>query len=46
MLGNGILFSQTNIDWRKRRTAISPAFYKGKLVKLFEMAKSVVLETN
>lgn len=46
MLGNGILFSQTDVDWRKRRTAISPAFYKGKLVKLFEMAKSVVLKTN
>jgi len=46
MVGNGILFSQTDVDWRKRRSAISPAFYKGKLVKLFELAKSVVYKTN
>jgi cytochrome P450 len=46
LLGEGILFSQTDTRWRKRRTAISPAFYKGKLVKLVELAKDMVVETN
>ena len=32
LLGDSILFSDTNAEWRKRRTAFSPAFYKGKLV--------------
>jgi cytochrome P450 len=45
MLGGGILFSQTDADWRKRRSAVSPAFYRGKLVKLFETAKGAVAET-
>jgi cytochrome P450 len=45
LLGGGILFSQTTTDWKKRRNAISPAFYKGKLVGLVDLAKGVVAET-
>jgi cytochrome P450 len=46
LLGGGILFSQTDAVWRKRRSAIAPAFYKGKLVNLVELAKSRVQETH
>ena len=46
LFGGGILFSQTDAVWRKRRTAIAPAFYKGKLVNLVELAKSCVHETH
>ena len=42
MLGDGILLSSTNDLWRKRRHAISPAFYKGKLIGLLELAKGCV----
>jgi cytochrome P450 len=45
LLGGGILFSQTTANWKKRRNAISPAFYKGKLIGLIELAKGVVEET-
>jgi len=45
LLGNSILFSDTNAEWRKRRTAFSPAFYKGKLIKMVEIAKSCVRKT-
>jgi cytochrome P450 len=39
LLGNSILFADTDREWRKRRTAFSPAFYKGKLVQMVETAK-------
>lgn len=39
LLGNSILFADTNPEWRKRRTAFAPAFYKGKLVQMFDIAK-------
>ena len=39
LTGDSILFANTNDDWRKSRKAISPAFYKGKLESLVEMAK-------
>ena len=32
LMGTSILFAQTDTSWRKRRTAMSPAFYKGKLI--------------
>ena len=40
LLGGSILFADTNEMWRKRRTALSPAFYKGKLVQMVETAKA------
>ena len=46
LLGDGILLSQTTALWRKRRSAVSPAFYKGKLVMLVELAKQMVYDTN
>ena len=45
LLGNSILFADTNAEWRKRRTAFSPAFYKGKLVKMVEIAKECMRKT-
>ena len=42
MLGDGILLASTNAVWRNRRHAISPAFYKGKLIGLLELAKGCV----
>ena len=39
LTGNSILFAETSDDWRKSRKAISPAFYKGKLENLVEIAK-------
>jgi len=40
------LFANTTEDWRTSRKAISPAFYKGKLEKLVEMAKEAVKTTK
>ena len=37
--GRSILFADTDAKWRARRTAISPAFYKGKLVSMVNLAK-------
>lgn len=31
LTGKSILFDETNTEWKNRRKAISPAFYKGKL---------------
>lgn len=45
MLGNSLLFADTNQEWRKRRTAMSAAFYKGKLLKLLDITKGCVKET-
>ena len=45
LLGRSILFSDTNAEWKKRRTAFAPAFYKGKLVKMVEIAKESVRTT-
>lgn len=45
LLGNSILFSDTDAEWRKRRTAFSPAFYKGKLVQMVEIAKQSMAKT-
>lgn len=39
LLGDSILFAETTQDWKKSRKAMSPAFYKGKLVQLVEIAK-------
>jgi cytochrome P450 len=45
LLGNSILFADTNPEWKKRRVAFAPAFYKGKLIKLFDIAKECVRTT-
>ena len=42
LTGESILFAETSDDWRKSRKAISPAFYKGKLENLIEIAKEAV----
>jgi len=45
LLGNSILFADTDREWRKRRTSFSPAFYKGKLVQMVEIAKQSMRKT-
>ena len=45
LTGESILFAETSDDWRKSRKAISPAFYKGKLESLVEIAKQAVSST-
>ena len=45
LTGDSILFAETSDDWRKSRKAISPAFYKGKLENLVEIAKQAVSTT-
>lgn len=42
LTGKSILFAETSDDWRKSRKAVSPAFYKGKLENLVEIAKQAV----
>ena len=45
LTGDSILFAETSEDWRKSRKAISPAFYKGKLENLVDLARSSVAKT-
>ena len=45
LTGDSILFAETTEDWRKSRKAISPAFYKGKLEKMVEIAKKAARTT-
>ena len=45
LTGESILFAETTSDWRDTRKAISPAFYKGKLEGLTEIAKSAINTT-
>jgi len=42
LTGRSILFAESNPEWRARRKALSPAFYKGKLIKMIEIAKGSV----
>ena len=45
LTGESILFAETTDDWRKSRKAISPAFYKGKLEMLVDLARFSVAKT-
>ena len=45
LTGESILFAETNKDWKDSRKAMSPAFYKGKLENLVEIAKTAVKTT-
>ena len=45
LTGDSILFTETSETWRKERKAMSPAFYKGKLEDLVELAKGAVRKT-
>lgn len=46
LTGDSILFAETTLDWRQSRKALSPAFYKGKLENLVEIAKQAVKVTH
>lgn len=39
LIGDSILFAETSLEWKEARKKISPAFYKGKLVSLIELAR-------
>jgi len=45
LTGRSILFDESSESWRMRRKAMSPAFYKGKLQGLIEIAKRSVKDT-
>jgi len=42
LLGNSILFEETNENWRQRRKVLTPAFYKDKLRGLVNLASQAV----
>ena len=42
LTGRSILFAETTREWKEARKTISPAFYKGKLVGLVEIARESV----
>lgn len=39
LLGESILLSPTSLEWKTSRKALSPSFYKGKLVSMVDLAK-------
>ena len=39
LVGDSILFAETSLEWKQARKTISPAFYKGKLLSLIELAR-------
>ena len=43
--GEAILFTETTKQWKEARKAMSPAFYKGKLENMTEIAKEAVRTT-
>ena len=42
LTGRSILFAETSKEWKEARKTLSPAFYKGKLIKLVEIARESV----
>ena len=43
--GWSILFAETGENWRKRRAALTPTFYKGKLISMINMVKQSMQQT-
>ena len=46
LTGNSILFAETTEVWRQSRKAMSPAFYKGKIIQLMEIAREAMTKTH
>jgi cytochrome P450 len=42
LIGRSILFSNTTEEWRQRRTALAPTFYKGKMLGMISIVKDEV----
>jgi len=42
LMGKSILNAETSPEWKQARLTLSPAFYKGKLVQLVEIARESV----
>ena len=45
LTGDSILFAETNQKWRESRKALTPAFFKGKLISMMEIAKEAMRKT-
>ena len=45
LIGDSILFAETSLEWKQARKAIAPAFYKGKLVGLIELARQSIKQS-
>jgi cytochrome P450 len=45
LLGNSFLFSDGNEEWKLKRKACSPGFYKKNLQALMEAMKQIGLDT-
>jgi cytochrome P450 len=45
LIGRSILFANSNAEWKKRRTALSPTFYKGKMQAMIKEIKTLVDQT-
>ncbi len=45
LLGRSILFNESNAEMKARRAALTPAFYKGKLQGIIDIAKAQVAKT-
>ena len=39
LIGESILFAPTTNEWKSSRKALSPSFYKGKLIQMVDLAK-------
>ena len=46
LTGESILFTKTTENWKTSRKAISPAFYKGKLIQMMDIAKGAMRKTH
>lgn len=42
LLGKSILLAETSQEWKEARKTLAPAFYKGKLIGLVELARESV----
>ena len=42
LTGESILFAETSPEWRSSRKALTPAFYKGKLALMMQIAKEAM----
>ena len=44
MIGDSILFSQSDIKWQQKRKALSAALYKEKLKDMIQMMKDITID--
>jgi len=44
VIGDSILFSQSDIKWQQKRKALSAALYKEKLKDMIQMMKDITID--